>query len=295
MKTKSTIRLVPYDKINYKAWDTCINRSSNGLVYGYSWFLDSTCDKWDALVEDDYMAVFPIPLTKKKGRYWISTSKYTLQLGLFATYPLNGDTLQRFIDLIPRKYKKFTLPLNALNPIPVGKFQLIDKFVFRKDLIFSLKMHTHMAKSEHLADIGEQMTIIKGVQLAVIINFVLRICKNKVEAKDILALRKIISFCSRFGFGFSYGVYSSTNNLVGLSYVIRFHNRAYLLFASAEDHEYRQKVLQTLLNRFYKDFENQDLVLECVAVGDKELQKTLIKNGFKRVHYNVIKKRRRLF
>jgi hypothetical protein len=295
MINKSTIRFVPYDKIDLKLWDTCINKSSNGLIYAYSWFLDSTCDKWDALIEEDYKAVFPIPLIKKKGRYRIATSKYTLQLGLFATYPANDEVLERFIKLIPGKYKRYTLPLNVLNPIPKGKFQLIDQFVFRKDFIFSHKMHTHMAKSANIGDAGEQMTIIKGVQLAVIINFVLRVCKNKVKSKDVLALRKIVSFCSRFNFGFSYGVYSSSNNLIGLSYVIRFHNRVYLLFATAEDHDYRKKVLQTLLNRFYKDFENQDLVMECIAIGDKELQKTLIKNGFKRVHYNVIKKRRRIF
>ena len=295
MKEKSTIRLIPYEKIDYKKWDTCINNSSNGLLYAYSWFLDSTCDKWDALVEDDYEAVFPLPLVKKKGRYRISVSRYSLQLGLLATYPVTPEKLQRFIELIPGKYKKYELPLNVQNPSPVGKFQLLDRFVFRKDMIFSIDMHAHMAKSKLVTDKGESMTVTKGVQLAVIINFILRICKDKVKAREVLALRKIISFCSRFGFGFSYGVYSSANNLIGLSYLIRFHNRVYLLFATTEDHEYRRKILQTLLDKIYKDFENQDLVLECIAIGDKELQKTLVKNGFKRVHYKVIKKRRRLF
>jgi hypothetical protein len=295
MKKQSTIRLIPYDQIDFKKWDTCINRSSNGLLYAYSWFLDSTCDKWDALVEEDYKAVFPLPLIRKKARYRLTPSRYSLQLGLFATYPISKEILQNFIDLIPAKYKKYELPLNVQNPSPEGKFQLLDRFVFRKDLIFSMDMHAQMSKSKLITDKGESMSINKGIQLAVIINFVLRICNNKVKAREVLALRKIISFCSRFGFGFSYGVYSSTNNLIGLSYLIRFHNRVYILFASTEDHEHRRKILQSLLDEIYKDFENQDLVLECIAIGDKELQKTLVKNGFKRVHYKVIKKRRRLF
>lgn len=295
MQNENTINLVPFEELDYKAWDTCINKSSNGLVYAYSWFLDSTCDRWDALVEGDYKAVFPIPLKKIKGRYRIYTSKYSLQLGLFATYPVTKEKLQQFIDRIPRKYKRFSLPLNVLNPSPEGKYALLNQFVFRKDLIFSVSMHTQMARSEHIIEHGESMTISKGIQLAVIINFVLRVCRNKVHAYDVLALRKIISFCSRFGMGTAYGVYSSTNNLIGLSYLIRFHNRLYLLFATAGDHEYRRKIFQTLLNRVYQDFEKQDLVMECIAIGDKELQKSLVKNGFKRAHYKVIKKRRRLF
>ena len=50
------------DKIK---WDKCIDTASNGLIYAYSFYLDTMAKHWDALVMNDYEAVMPITWNKK--------------------------------------------------------------------------------------------------------------------------------------------------------------------------------------------------------------------------------------
>ena len=45
--------------IDFVKWDKCINNAYNGSIYGYSWFLNIVCPNWDAIVYDNYKAVFP--------------------------------------------------------------------------------------------------------------------------------------------------------------------------------------------------------------------------------------------
>ena len=38
--------------------------SCNGFSFALSWYLDASCDNWDALIADDYTAVMPLPYRK---------------------------------------------------------------------------------------------------------------------------------------------------------------------------------------------------------------------------------------
>ncbi len=53
------IKYVSHEVIDREKWDKCIDNSTNGLVYAYSWYLDLICDEWNALIENDYESVFP--------------------------------------------------------------------------------------------------------------------------------------------------------------------------------------------------------------------------------------------
>lgn len=293
MSTQLNISYVANEKIDFRKWDSCINKSANGALYAYSWFLDSTCDSWDALVAGEYEAVMPLPLMRRKGKYRLSILSLISQLGVFSTQPVSKAVLYQFLDKIPGKYKSWEMPLNVLNPRNIEGYDLHEAFVHSKDLIYPSEVQKNMVKDTSGVEKGEQFTVSRGVQLAVIINFVLRMYGRKIKQSEILALRRLLSFSSRFGFGNAYGVYSGTNNLIGLTYAIRFHNRVYMLFSLADEAAERKKVFQAMLDKLYHDFEKQDLVLESCARGDEELIEVLNANGFSSTPYAVIKKSRK--
>ena len=54
------IQYLQRQKINISKWDRCITMSGNGLIYGYSWWLDEMAENWDALVLNDYEAIMPL-------------------------------------------------------------------------------------------------------------------------------------------------------------------------------------------------------------------------------------------
>ena len=56
------IHYIQHKDIDFEKWDACVANSFNRLIYGFSWYLDVVCDDWDALVLNDYEAVFPLSL-----------------------------------------------------------------------------------------------------------------------------------------------------------------------------------------------------------------------------------------
>ena len=294
MKKLPEITYIKHDQIDYHRWDDCINKSANGVIYANSWYLDSVCEKWDAIVDKEYQTIMPVPLVKKRGKWRIKESSWLVQLGIFSTYPVSEEILKHYIAFLLQRYKRWQLPLNVHNPREINNIKLNERFVRRKDLIYPVNLQKSISQADNETEKGEEMSITRGLQLAVIINFVLRMYGKKIKDEELLALRRLISFSSRIGFGSAYSVYSSTNNLIGLTYVIRFHNRVYMLFCVADEHTNRKKVFQLLLNRLYSDFEKKDLVLECSTRGDKELEEILQRNEFTRTPFGVVKRARRL-
>ncbi len=294
VKNLPKISYIKHDQIDYHRWDNCINNAPNGVIYAYSWYLDSVCDRWDAIIDEKYHTIMPVPIVRKRGKWRIKESSWLVQLGVFSVYPVSEDILKHYIEFLTQRYKRWQIPLNVHNPRILNGHKLPERFVRRKDLIYPVNLQKTISNADTETEKGEKMSITRGLQLAVIINFLLRIYGKKIKSTEILALRRLVSFSSRIGFGSAYSVYSSTNNLIGLTYVIRFHNRVYMLFCIADENTNRKKVFQLLLNRLYSDFEKQDLVLECNPRGDKELEAILQKNEFTQTPLGVVKKARRL-
>ncbi|MCK4361546.1 MAG: hypothetical protein KAV70_07350, partial [Bacteroidales bacterium] len=78
------IKHLTYQQINKSKWDECIKKSFNGIIYGYSWYLDIVCKHWEALVENDYERVFPLTTGKKFGINYLYQPFFTQQLGVFS-------------------------------------------------------------------------------------------------------------------------------------------------------------------------------------------------------------------
>ncbi|MDR3713241.1 MAG: hypothetical protein P4L51_10530 [Puia sp.] len=81
------IRYLKRQDIDPGKWDDCIDRSSNGGVYAYSFYLDNMAPRWDALVLDDYRAVMPLTWNKKWGIKYLYQPPLTQQLGIFFRDP----------------------------------------------------------------------------------------------------------------------------------------------------------------------------------------------------------------
>jgi hypothetical protein len=61
------MKLVDRKNIDVKKWDEIISNSDIENVFMYSWYLDSVCSNWSAIITEDYETILPIPFTKKLG------------------------------------------------------------------------------------------------------------------------------------------------------------------------------------------------------------------------------------
>ncbi|MDP4207729.1 MAG: peptidoglycan bridge formation glycyltransferase FemA/FemB family protein [Bacteroidota bacterium] len=109
------IHYLSHYQIDKEKWDECIGNSPNRLVYGFAWFLDIVSPGWEALVEDDYRSVMPLPSKQKYGLHYLIQPRFTQQLGIFSPQPVTRETVRSFLRRIPKKFVWCNINLNQAN------------------------------------------------------------------------------------------------------------------------------------------------------------------------------------
>ena len=106
-------------EINFKAYDFCVENSTQGTIYATSWYLNIVSPGWELLMADDYNYVMPIPVKKKLFFKYAIQPPLSQQLGVFSLKELTIDIFQSFIKHIPYRYCNFFLNING--PISVSR------------------------------------------------------------------------------------------------------------------------------------------------------------------------------
>jgi hypothetical protein len=99
-------------------WDACVAAAPQRIVYAYSWFLDTVCENWGAVVEkadDRYLSVFPLPFKTNVGLRWVYQPFFTQQLGLFTSPFSKHQSLPDYLTHIPGTFLKVNIQLNTHN------------------------------------------------------------------------------------------------------------------------------------------------------------------------------------
>jgi hypothetical protein len=103
------INYLSHNEIDREQWDDCIKDSPRVKPYGFSWYLDIMAPGWEALTDDEYDAVFPIPAFKKYGIKYIATPIFLQQLGAFSPDTPLQRALNEFFDYMPDFFKLIDL------------------------------------------------------------------------------------------------------------------------------------------------------------------------------------------
>ncbi len=134
---KTEILYIKYEEIDFLKWDECISVSPNGIVFAYSWYLNSVCDSWDALIMNNYEAVFPITKKSKFGLNYLFNPIFALQLGVFSKNQVSDTLLNQFLQHFPSKIRLIDLNLNFGNNFKGNDFEVSEKTCQQIDLSVS--------------------------------------------------------------------------------------------------------------------------------------------------------------
>jgi len=126
MAASHNIEYLPQDQIDKTKWDRCIDASSNGLIYAYSFYLDQMSTHWDGLVLDDYKAVMPLPWRKKAGQHYLYQPFNVAQLGVFGE-TMNQELVEAFLNKVPKHFSYWDFPLNQKNYFAIPGFPFYDR------------------------------------------------------------------------------------------------------------------------------------------------------------------------
>ncbi len=98
-----------HNEIDREQWDNCIKDSSRIKPYAFSWYLDIMAPGWEALIDDEYDSVFPIPGFKRFGIRYVATPVFLQQLGAFSPDESTQKAVNEFIEYMPDFYRLIDL------------------------------------------------------------------------------------------------------------------------------------------------------------------------------------------
>lgn len=254
------IKYVKHHFIDRSKYDHCVRMDERGLVYGYSWYLDTVCDAWDALVLDDYAAVWPLPARRKFGITYFYRPYGVQQLGIFSKTSLDDKVLAAFIAEMQRHCWYADVYLNE-EQIPVSKS------IHKIKLSLNLNLVLDLGKTYQEVYSGYNQNTKRNIKKAQ---------KNKLELfeqdspKALLRsfrshrgdelqlsedfyknMEQLMFRCLHNHTGRIWTVYGENNSLLAGAFFVDTEKRSTLLFSAITPEGREQQAMFFLLNEFF--------------------------------------------
>ena len=262
MSATHTIQFLERKHIDTTKWDRCIEQAGNGLVYGYSFYLDAMATHWAGLVSGDYEAVMPLPYRRKFLIYYLYQPFLTAQLGVFGNQ-ITAKLLQDFFDAIPSKFKLWEFPLNHGNLVEGTSYPLY----VRKNYVLDLNQSYEVLYNDYRDNIKRNIRksqqygcyAKKDIPLQEVISLAAQIHPEEKGLKDFESLYSIMH---AKGQAICYGMYSDKQQLLASCALLFSHNRAYYLLVGNHPNGRTLGASHALIDAFIKDHTGQPLLLD---------------------------------
>ena len=267
MTTGDQIKYLQHTEIDKAKWDACIEQAPNGLIYGYSFYLDCMARHWDALVLGDYAAVMPLTWNKKYGFYYLYQPAFTASLGVFGKN-LTQAVIDDFVSMIPSKFKLVEISLNSGNIIGETKsFSLL-----RSNYILHLnKPYEELYKAyrdNHKRNITKAFQLGCSVNREVSVDEIIQLYKEQLQhvdgtkPGDYPNFKKLYEFLKKREQAKTYALVDPKNKVLASAVFFFSHNRAYYIMVGNHPDGKTIGASHALIDAFIKDHADQNLILD---------------------------------
>lgn len=289
------IRYVVHKDINKRQWDECISSSVNGRIYAFSWYLDIVAEYWDALILDDYQAVFPLPFRKKMGIPYVFQPMFTQQLGLYSKQPMYSGLLEDFLRKVPRQFRYVNINLNQHNQLLSPQIQSVGRLNIEMDLVSDyscLRSHysTNLKRNLKKAS-ASKLTVFENLKPDAVIAL-FRENKGKelkvFQQSDYTRLLRLIYKALQLGKAEVWGAYTSENTLCAAAVFLRSHRRVSFLFSGSNALARQTGALPYLLDAFIEANSGVDLVFDFEGSNNPQLARFYKGFGGKSIPYQQV-------
>jgi hypothetical protein len=264
MADKISIQYRQRHQLDIDKWDNAISKAGNGLIYGYSFYLDAMAGEWDALVTEDYSRVMPLPYRKKWGFAYLYQPFLTAQLGLFGN-GLSASTLASFLGAIPKHFRYWDFSLNHHNLFDLDGFTLQQRMNYvlplKPDYSELYKNYRENIKRNIRKSREYGCTLSYTIAPEAIIELAKRQAPEITEAewKSFLTLSQQLQ---KKGKAKIYGMLSKGGDLLASAVFFFSHNRAYYILVGNHPNGRTLGASHALIDAFIKDHAGQNLLLD---------------------------------
>jgi len=283
MAERNQIQYLRHTQIDKSKWDSCIDDSSNGLIYAYSFYLDAMARHWDAFVLNDYEIVMPLTWNRKLGVSYLYQPAFTAALGLFGR-KITEEQLHNFIEEAVRHFRFIEISLNEGNILaaPHGFTQLRSNYLLKLN-----KPYPELAaayRENHLRNIKKAFVAGCSVKKAIAVEDIIRINReqmrtaHRVSDNDYENFKKLFYLLKEKQQAETYAIVDQKNNIMSSCVFFYSHNRAYYILVGNTTEGKTIGASHALIDAFIKDNAGKDMILDFEGSDIRNL--AFFYNGF---------------
>lgn len=258
---KPQIDIIPSDAIDKNRWNSCVEQSSNPLIYGYTYYLDYIADNWSGIVVNDYEAVMPVPWRKKYGITYVYEVPFIQQLGAFSKAEYNDDF---FLLTLVNNFKYGDYNFNYNNKVlsikshtnyilDLSKDYTTIQANYKSDLLNNLnkavKEHIAYEVADHAAAIG----LYKSLYAAKLSN---------VRPRDFANLKNLCDFLQSEGKITARKVVNANQQIIAGALLLNDGKRLYNIANSVTNEGRKKEANHFLFDAIFRDFAGSGLIFD---------------------------------
>lgn len=284
--------------IDKNKWDTCIRNAPNGNVYAYSWYLDAVSPGWDALVGDDYNAVFPLTQRKKWGVQYLCQPPFSQQLGLFSKDFITPEIQNQFLTQIPDSFKLTEINLNKHHKQLPENFKVFPCATYELDLIYSYEEIRKLFSENTFRNIRKSTG--KGVYVSPHIRpeeMVVLFRNNRgkdihtLSENDYKILLRLIYQSLHNHTGEMLGVFDQHNELCAAAFFVQANGKVVFLFSALSPGGRDCSAMFFLIDHYIRSHAGKPLVLDFEGSNNPDIARFYAgfgakKNSYFQLHQN---------
>jgi hypothetical protein len=253
-------------EIDKHKWDLCIASSQNGLTNVCSWYLDIVCPGWEAIVEDDYVSVMPLPVKRKYGILYSTQPLFIQQLGVFKANSQERLNVIPYLNCIPAKIRSVSMHLNSMNLCSGSGYLIHNRINQQLDLSKEYSAlstaYSRGTKKSIRHSVREGVQIINPISIEEFLKhknvdpfikidkYTLRILSQLIHESDTRKLLRI------------YGAFDKYQKLCTSILFIVDTKKVYLLISSTNRQGRENNAMFAIMDQIIKDYSNSDLILD---------------------------------
>lgn len=291
------IRYLQNQDIDRKRWDECLKAAPNGLLYGYSWYLDEI-GTWDALVLNDYQAVMPLTYRQKFGIRYLYVSYSAQQLGVFSTSALSEKDVLAFVDAIPSTFRYLDIRLNQGNSLSEEGLHLIRHRNQEVDLqpdydALKAAYDTNLKRNLKKA-LKADWKLLKGTDGAEDVIGLFRDYKgaglSQLEDSFYHTLHQLYQVCLQHEQAETWRVTNQKGDLVAGLLVFKDHRRLYSMLTGVSPEGRKGQAVHWVIDQLIQNYSGKPITLDFEGSNDPGLARFNLQFGAKDCLYLQLRK-----
>jgi len=264
------IRYLKHSEINPEKWNQAVRNSLFSPIFVEYEILDflTGADTWDALVQDNYDAVMPLPYRKKGVLKYVYTPFFIPQMGIFSKHKLCSENIEAFLSIVSKHFILADLLLNEKN-IPEKELESECSNTLSLQLPYNELYANFSQNTKRNLKAGEKHQCSVTIQQEAIADIIALFKNNKgheevvhFQDHDYENLQKLSEYLLNKGLLEVYGVRTNDNRLAAGALFVKDGNRRWFWFSGRDNALSEGKPMFTLLNAFIRDHAETDLILD---------------------------------